>query len=59
MVFPTVDKEQGTLGSRTKSSYFRGPATKKKGGGIIAWPLRKITFLESREKNISPKKCGH
>ena len=33
--------------------FFRGPATKR-GGGLKAGPLRKITFFEARKKN--PKK---
>ena len=41
-------------GSR-KKVFFRGPATKRGGGGVRAWPLRKKkTFFEALKK-IPPK----
>ena len=46
-------------GSRKKSFYFSGPATKNRGGwwGIRAWPLRKF-FRFWRSKKHFPNKNG-
>ena len=53
MVFPTLDKEQGTLGKPQKSYFFKGPATKMGGGKGLAtkkkelfWNLEKKHFLQ-------------
>ena len=47
-----------TKGSYKKKLIFSGPATKRRGVGIKAGPLRKITFFEAKKKK-SDIKCGH
>ena len=52
-------------GSRKKIKviFFSGPATKRGGAGVRAWPLRKKNFFRSSKKiptkSPPPPKCGH
>ena len=48
------NKNTITLREAAKKFFFSGPATKK-GGGLRAWPLRKITFFEAGEEKKFPK----